>query len=88
LKSYKIELSREAAAFLAEIAYYHGSLYRRIANAIESLKTNPYQGKLLKAKLKGRYSRRVGAYRIVYKIEADKLIIFVIDINHRRDVYR
>lgn len=31
---------------------------------------------------------RVGAYRIVYAIEDDRLLILVVKIGHRRDVYR
>jgi mRNA interferase RelE/StbE len=31
---------------------------------------------------------RVGDYRMVYAIEDDRLIVLVIDVGHRRDVYR
>ncbi|MDO9556480.1 MAG: type II toxin-antitoxin system RelE/ParE family toxin [Coriobacteriia bacterium] len=31
---------------------------------------------------------RVGAYRVVYAIEDDRLVILVIRLGHRRDVYR
>ena len=45
-------------------------------------------GKPLKGALAGRYSLRAGSYRIVYRIEAAVLLVLVIDIGHRRDVYR
>jgi mRNA interferase RelE/StbE len=40
-------------------------------------------------KLQGRdgYRIRVGDYRIIYKIEDDVLIVLVIDVGHRRDIY-
>lgn len=31
---------------------------------------------------------RVGTYRIVYEIHDDRLIILVLRVGHRRDVYR
>jgi len=35
-----------------------------------------------------RYRIRQGAYRIVYSIEDTELIVFVVKVGHRRDVYR
>lgn len=32
--------------------------------------------------------RRVGDYRIVYRVQDDRLIVLVLDIGHRRDIYR
>lgn len=34
------------------------------------------------------YRIRVGDYRILYHIEDDRLIVLVVRIGHRRDVYR
>jgi mRNA interferase RelE/StbE len=31
---------------------------------------------------------RVGTYRVVYEIHDDRLIVFVLRVAHRRDVYR
>ena len=31
---------------------------------------------------------RVGSYRVVYTIEDDRLVILVLTLGHRRDVYR
>lgn len=35
-----------------------------------------------------RYRIRHGVYRIVYSVEKDELIIFVVKVGHRREVYR
>ena len=35
-----------------------------------------------------RYRLRQGDYRILYEIEDDKLIVCVVKVRHRRDVYR
>jgi mRNA interferase RelE/StbE len=63
-------------------------LYRRLVTVIRSLAEEPYQGKKLKGVLANRYSLRVGNYRIIYRIFKDRLVVFVIDIGHRREIYR
>lgn len=35
-----------------------------------------------------RYRIRVGDYRIVYAVEDAELVVWVVRIGHRRDVYR
>ena len=34
------------------------------------------------------YRTRVGIYRIVYEIEDDKLIVWILDVGHRSSIYR
>lgn len=34
------------------------------------------------------YRLRVGDYRVIYKIYEDKIIVLIINIKHRKDVYR
>jgi mRNA interferase RelE/StbE len=34
------------------------------------------------------YRIRVGDYRVIYNIHDDQLVVLVIDVGHRRDVYR
>ena len=61
----------------------------RIDNVIVNhLSVNPFFGKALKGELKGLFSYRVGDYRIIYSISRNELIIQVIKVMHRRDVYR
>ena len=64
------------------------ALYRRVAQALDDLEHDPFQGKPLTGELKGRYSFRVGSYRILYLIHRHALLVIVIDIGHRRDIYR
>ena len=44
-------------------------------------------GKALHSDLKGLWRYRVHDYRIICKIEDDKLIVLVVDVDHRKDVY-
>lgn len=88
MKTYKLELTRQAEAVLEHIARRESELYKRINAVLEDLQRDPFQGKPLKGQLKGRWSYRVGTYRIIYTIFRHQLLVVVIDIGHRRDVYR
>jgi mRNA interferase RelE/StbE len=61
----------------------------RIIEAVESLSRNPYPVGCVK--LSGSESAfriRVGDYRIIYEIIENQLMIEVIKVGHRRDVYQ
>ena len=45
-------------------------------------------GKALTGRLKGRWRYRVGDFRIIAKIERDRLVILVVAVAHRSAVYR
>ncbi|MEO9886910.1 MAG: type II toxin-antitoxin system RelE/ParE family toxin [Balneola sp.] len=44
-------------------------------------------GKSLKGRMKGLWRYRVGDYRIISQIQDEQLLILVIRIGHRRDIY-
>ena len=46
------------------------------------------RGKPLRDELAGYWSARRGDYRIIYTIEDDQLVIYVVDVAHRAHVYR
>ena len=61
----------------------------RIEEEIESLVENPRPDGVVK--LKGYHSRyriRIGNYRVIYDINDGKLLILVVNFNHRREVYK
>lgn len=45
-------------------------------------------GKRLLPPMDDRFSARRGTYRIIYRIDDKNRIVTVVDIDHRRDVYR
>ena len=55
-----------------------------LANNPDELKNNI---KTLKGEYKGKFRLRVNDYRIIYKIEDEKIMIVVIRIAHRKEVY-
>ena len=61
---------------------------RRIIKRIESLADNPRPAGSQKLSGRERYRIRQGQYRILYTIEQQVLIVHVIKIGHRKDVYR
>jgi len=85
---YRIEFSNSAAKELDWIYKKDKKLYGRFCVAIDSLGNDPFQGKKLKGPLGSDYSLRLGDYRIIYTIHKEKLLVQIIDLGHRRDIYR
>ena len=66
-----------------------GDIYARITRKLEELEDNPRPMGV--EKLSGRedlYRVRVGDWRIVYAIQDQELIVLVVKVAHRREVYR
>lgn len=61
---------------------------KRIMQRIRSLADDPRPAGCEKLSGQERYRVRQGVYRIVYEIEDDKLIVLIVKVGHRRDVYR
>ncbi len=63
------------------------SVRRRVASRIDRLASDPRDGAI---KLRGTdavWRARVGDYRILYQIFDDRVLVLVVKIGHRRDVY-
>ena len=82
--SYEVILTAEAEEFLKK---HDISVRRRIENKLLMLEKNPELGKPLTAILRGLRSLRIGDYRVIYQIKNAELIVLVIKIGHRRNVY-
>jgi mRNA interferase RelE/StbE len=61
---------------------------RRVVEKIQSLADNPRPRGCEKLVGEERYRVRQGVYRIIYSIEDERLIVHVVKVGHRRDVYR
>ena len=61
---------------------------KKILNKIESLTINPRAEGCIKLSSKENYRVRQGLYRIIYQIRDDVLIVNVIKVSHRSDVYK
>ena len=60
----------------------------RLVRVIDVLPENPFRGSALKGDLRGLRRIRVGNYRLVYEVQTGALIILVVRVAHRKDVYR
>ena len=86
LVTYGIELTKKAEKQFKKL---DKDSQKRIAKKIDALARTPRPNGM--KKLSGEddvYRIREGDYRIVYAIQDSKLIILVVKIGHRRDVYR
>jgi mRNA interferase RelE/StbE len=64
-------------------------LKRRVVDAIDALTANPRPPGCVKlAGDESVWRVRVGSYRILYEIHEGRLVVLVIRIAHRREVYR
>lgn len=83
--AYNIQISRQAQKELSEI---HGKIYERIRDTIRSLSKNPRPSGCLKLTERKGWRIRVGHYRVVYEIDDNNKSVIVLNIGHRRDIYR
>ena len=87
--SYKVEFTEKSKKQLqkmdrATAALIIGWLEKNIQGC-----DNPrIMGKSLTANRSGQWRYRIGDYRVITEIEDNKLIVLVITIGHRRDIYK
>jgi len=77
-----------ATHILRTLARLPKSDQARIVERVEMLALNQRPHGSIKLRGENAYRIRAGDYRILYTIADDQLIVLVIDIGHRRDVYR
>ncbi len=84
--AYRIELTPRAQR---DFKALDGSVRGRIKQRIESLAANPYPQGIKKIEGEDElYRLRVGDYRILYQVQGKVLLVLVVGIGHRRDIYR
>ena len=84
--AYKIIVQpRARKAFLA----LDGPVRSWVGAAIDALAADPRPpGAKALVGMAGALRVRVGAYRVVYEVQDDRLVVLVIDVGHRREIYR
>lgn len=85
---WRVELKAKAAQAINKLDAQHRERIRAFLKK-QSTQRNPRAtGKALQGQLAGYWRYRVGDYRLICQIKDDRLVILVIEIGHRKDVYR
>jgi mRNA interferase RelE/StbE len=83
--AYTLNFSKQALKELGEI---HQPFYSNIKQAIYDLAENPRPNGYKKLKGRDGYRIRVGNYRIIYDIFDKVLVVDIIALGHRKDIYK
>jgi len=85
---YSIEFLKEAVEELSRI---DPIWQKRILNKLKILSADPKNLanniKKLKGKFQEYYRLRIGDYRVIYSQENERLVIIIIRVGHRREIY-
>jgi mRNA interferase RelE/StbE len=83
--TYRIEVAPAAARQLRKL---DPPARRRVQGAVELLAENPRPRSAKKlVGGEGEWRVRTGDYRVVYEINDDVLLVLVVAVGHRRDIY-
>ena len=85
MERYMVELKK---GVLKDLSILPRKDIRRILAAIQSLADNPRPPQAKKLSGREQYRLRQGDYRILYAIQDDVLVVFVVAVGHRRDLSR
>ena len=83
--TYRVEVSRRAAKAVTSL---DKPLRRKILAAIDALSGNPRPAGCKKLAGQEAWRIRVGGHRIIYEIHDQVLLVIMVDIGHRREIYR
>lgn len=82
---YRLVVAPRARKGLKEIKGIH---QEAVDIALEELREFPLAGKVLGRELTGKFSLRVGVYRIIYKVNSRDRIVNILNAGHRSVVYQ
>ena len=86
--TFNIVIDPPAVKELKKIKKSIPQTFSRLIKSIDSLASDPFQGKPLQGNKKGCYSFREGDYRIIYEVHLDDKVVHIIAAGHRREIYR
>ncbi len=81
---YSLDFSKQA---LKELVNINEPYYSQIKQAIFSLTQNPRPNGYKKLKGRNGYRIRIGNYRVIYDIFDSKLLIEIVTLGHRKNIY-
>ncbi|MGH3783056.1 MAG: type II toxin-antitoxin system RelE family toxin [Pseudonocardiaceae bacterium] len=86
MSRYRVEITRDALRALTKL---DKPVRRRVQAVIDGLSEQPRPpGVLALQGLRRAYRLRAGNYRLIYTVDDSRLLVLVIDLGHRREIYR
>lgn len=86
MASYRIDVSATAEAQIRKLERRD---QMRVLRAIRGLSDNPWPAGCRKlAGFDDVWRIRVGVFRVVYSVESARLVVIILKVGHRKDVYR
>lgn len=83
---YRVEILPAAVKSLKNIDPGYA---KKIKDRIDVLETDPrHSGSIKLSGKENSYRTRVGKYRIIYKIFDEKVLVLIVNVDHRKDVYK
>ena len=85
---YHVEFSKEALKSLKKLDKYTSLLIISwIRKNLEGCSDPRIHGKGLTANRSGEWRYRIGDYRLISHIQDDRVVILILEIGHRKDIY-
>jgi len=84
MENYRIEIKKSA---VKEIEKLPKSILKRIVNKIQALSTEPRPIGCKKLTADEKYRLRVGDYRVLYRIEDNRVLVYIVKVGHRKKIY-
>ena len=87
--NFHVEFDKSVYKYLSKLDKYTTKmLLNWIEDRLENCENPRIYGKALSSNLAGLWRYRVGDYRIIAKIIDEKIIVLIIAIGHRKDIYK
>ena len=84
MANYKIEIKKSA---VKEIGKLPKVSIKRIVNKIQELSNDPRPNGCKKLSGDEKYRIRIGVYRVLYSIIDEKLVVYIVKVGHRKEIY-
>lgn len=85
---WQLEFTGKSAKKLAKLDNSVQKLFKKFFDDLVKLDDPKIKGKALTGNLVGLWRYRVGDFRIICKIEGNAITILVLDIGHRKEIYK
>jgi mRNA interferase RelE/StbE len=85
MESYKVNFAKSVKKDFKKIPKFEVA---KILDVIKELAKNPRSSKSIKLRGEKLYRLRVGNYRVIYDIQDNVMLIFVIKLGQRSNIYR